>query len=197
MWFTPKQRIILAHNVELIIRRKTPVSFTIDVLMPQNHYLALSFGGTHINADMIVFVTHSGNEPVAYDMFSTSYGEPVFDDISNLSNFFYDTQTYYPNVQILTDRDFDTGDGEQDFLVEEDRLIQMGFAIRNFEPLQQVNGQVTQFGSHSRHGHFDMIMHSNRIGSTSYWGLYVSGANSLQTLSQSLFVALAATLALC
>ena len=57
----------------------------------------------------------------------------------------------------------------------------MGFAIRNFEAETQDSNGVTKFGSHSRHGHFDMILQTGSY-ETSYWGLYVSGAGSLQGL---------------
>ena len=48
--------------------------------MPTNHYVALSLGGIHVNSDMIVFVTNTGSDSLVYDMHSTEYGEPKFDD---------------------------------------------------------------------------------------------------------------------
>ena len=84
--------------------------------MPNNSYLALSFGGTHINADMIVFASFQ-NEQIAYDMYSTGYGEPVFDDTDDIYDFFVDTSNHYPQIEFTAERDLDTMDA-QDFVVE-------------------------------------------------------------------------------
>ena len=79
--------------------------------MPQNHYVALSFGGTHINADMMVFVTHSNHDPAVYDMYSTNYGEPIYDDDQDVFfNFSFSPSDHYPRVSVSVDRDFN-GDG--------------------------------------------------------------------------------------
>ena len=80
VWYNVKDRIFLAQDVELSIYKKSPTSFFAEMKMPRNHYVALSFGGTHINADMMVFMTHSNHDPAVYDMYSTNYGEPIYDD---------------------------------------------------------------------------------------------------------------------
>ena len=55
-----------------------------------------------------------------------------------------------------------------------DQLVHMGFALRHFD-LEEMDGTtVTKFGEHYRYGYFDMILHNNQT--TSYWGLYSTGA---------------------
>ena len=58
----------------------------------------------------------------------------------------------------------------------EDTVIRMGFAIRNYAVEKGTNSAVEEFGMHTRYGFFDMIVHSDFT--TSYWGIFVSGAQS-------------------
>lgn len=52
----------------------------------------------------------------------------------------------------------------------------MGFAIRNSELLEETSTGVGEFGGHTRHGFFDMIV--SLSGETSYWPVYVNGATT-------------------
>ena len=145
--------------------------------MPTDHYVALSFGGTHINSDMWVFVSDSNilNNRV-YDMHSTSYGEPKFDDDLVLEGDLevLEVTTDFPLVNFSVRRFLDTGNNEnnQDYVIELDKVIKVGYAVRNYEVEERSDqGQIVEFGGHERQGYFDMIVHSNET--TSYWGMYV------------------------
>ena len=109
-WYNVKDRIFLSQDVELMVYKVNPTFFHVEMIMPQNHYVALSFGGTHINADMMVFVTHSNHDPAVYDMYSTNYGEPIYDDDEDVVNFSFDDLDEYPRVSVSVDRAFNTGD---------------------------------------------------------------------------------------
>ena len=39
-------------------------------------------------------------------MYSTGYGEPIFDDVDDITNIFYDTENYYPQIKMEITRDF-------------------------------------------------------------------------------------------
>jgi len=45
----------LAENVAIKFKCINSLEFEINVSMPIDYYLALSFGGSHINSDMVVF----------------------------------------------------------------------------------------------------------------------------------------------
>ena len=78
--------------------------------MPSNGYMALSFGGTHLsNTDMITFVT-STNPTVneVYDLYSTSYGEPIVDDDNSDLSYTVSLESDYPLVYFTATRDLDT-----------------------------------------------------------------------------------------
>lgn len=57
-------------------------------------------------------------------------------------------------------------------MIELDKVIKVGYAVRNYEVEDRAeNGTIIEFGRHERQGYFDMIIHSNET--TSYWGMYV------------------------
>ena len=72
--------------------------------------MALSFGGTHLSkTDMITFATNTNptiNE--VFDMYSTTYGEPIVDDINTDLSFTFSENTAYPLVHFTATRDLDT-----------------------------------------------------------------------------------------
>ena len=78
--------------------------------MPSNGYMALSFGGTHLSkTDMITFATNTNptvNE--VYDMYSTTYGEPIVDDDNSDLSFTFSEHSDYPLVYFTATRDLDT-----------------------------------------------------------------------------------------
>ena len=150
--------------------------------MPSDHYLALSFGGTHINSDMLVFVSKGTADLELYDMYSTSFADPVFDTAGQADYDWTSSNADYPKMAFNAIRALDTGDA-QDFAVEFEKVISMGFAIRSSLPkgVVDLGTETNDFGDHSRHGHFDMILHDDYT--TSYWGLYVSGAVGLRETS--------------
>ena len=52
--------------------------------MPNHYYVAFSYGGTHLNSDMIVFKADSTSSAF-YDMYSYGYNEPTNDVTNNYS----------------------------------------------------------------------------------------------------------------
>ena len=62
----------------------------------------------------------------------------------------------------------------------------MGFALRHFNIEEMDGTTVSKFGEHYRYGYFDMILHNNQT--TSYWGLYSTGAFNALTGSIALVV---------
>ena len=145
--------------------------------MPTNHYVALSFGGSHINSDMIVFITETGSNSEVYDMHSTAFGEPKFDDDLVLSGSLEVREIItadYPLVKFSIARKLDTEDTD-DYILKLEEVIQVGFAVRD-DNVQERNldNTVKTFGDHYRYGFFNMIMHTDET--TSYWGIFVEGA---------------------
>ena len=84
--------------------------------MPSNGYLALSFGGTHQSkTDMIVFATSTNpSTNQVFDMYSTTYGEPIADDDNFDLSFIASTISDYPLVYFTATRDLDTS-SDQDY----------------------------------------------------------------------------------
>ena len=65
-------------------------------------------------------------------------------------------------------RKYDTG-MDDDYIMQLDTIIEMGFALR-VQPVERVGqGEISTFGEHTRHGYFNMILHSDET--TSYWGV--------------------------
>ena len=58
--------------------------FTIRLNIPNHYYVAFSYGGTHLNSDMIVFKADSTSSAF-YDMYSYGYNEPTNDVTNNYS----------------------------------------------------------------------------------------------------------------
>ena len=78
--------------------------------MPIDQYLALSFGGSHVESDMIVFVTSSAYSSIVYDMYSTGFGEPVLDTAGQSDIEWSNDNDEYPLISFNAKREFDTGD---------------------------------------------------------------------------------------
>ena len=147
---------------------------SIELWMPLDHYVAISFGGTHINSDMICFVTSQSNIHTVFDMYSSTWDDPVMDDNDDLE--WLVSNDDYPLIKFSVIRSLDTGD-IQDYAVALEEVTRMGFAIRNSGVLEEDNGGVVRFGGHTRHGFFDMIVHeyaSDVTENTSYWPVYVN-----------------------
>lgn len=145
--------------------------------MPLDHYVALSFGGTHVEADMIVFVTSASLAHSVFDMYSTKWDEPVKDDNDDLD--WLESDSAYPLIKFSVTREFDTGD-TQDYVLETGAVTRMGFAIRNSGVLEETSNKIIRFGGHTRHGFFDMIVEES--GNTSYWPVFVNGTTSASVL---------------
>ena len=146
-----------------------------ELYMPTNHYVALSFGGTHINSDMIVFVTNTGSDSLVYDMYSDEWGEPKLDDdLVPAGDIDFTDLPEYPLVKFSTTRKLETRDA-RDYILKLEEVIEVGFAVRDDTISErETDGTIKTFGSHQRHGFFNMIMHDDET--TSYWGVYAEGA---------------------
>ena len=176
-YYAPRPKLYLAQDIYLTFEVvQGSEEFFLEVHMPKDHWLALSFGGSHMNTDMIVFDTHSGYDAAVPDMYSDEFGEPKLDttllDAGDIEVIEIVPDTSAPLIKFSIRRDFDTGDGEKDFVLGFDQVIRMGFAIRNevAEERNEETGKIETFGMHDRHGYFDMILGSDER--TSYWGMY-------------------------
>ena len=54
----------------------------IKVTMPNHYYVAFSYGGDHLNSDMLVLKANS-TASAFYDMYSVGFGEPILDTLAN------------------------------------------------------------------------------------------------------------------
>ena len=98
-----------------------------EARLPRHHWLALSFGGSHINTDMVVFhangIDRHGNdiEPDAYGCKSINFDELNCEIIDGSSD--WDSEGYSLDdddyVEVRVARNFNTGDGN-DFFVPTD-----------------------------------------------------------------------------
>eukprot|EP00353_Schmidingerella_taraikaensis_P006482 CAMPEP_0185583884 /NCGR_PEP_ID=MMETSP0434-20130131/28466_1 /TAXON_ID=626734 ORGANISM="Favella taraikaensis, Strain Fe Narragansett Bay" /NCGR_SAMPLE_ID=MMETSP0434 /ASSEMBLY_ACC=CAM_ASM_000379 /LENGTH=107 /DNA_ID=CAMNT_0028203285 /DNA_START=8 /DNA_END=331 /DNA_ORIENTATION=+ len=98
--------------------------FYLNLWMPTNSYVALSFGGTHIDSDMIVFVTETGADSKVYDMYSDEVGEPKYDDDLVLAGDLEvkEIVAEYPHVRFSITRKLDTK-AIRDYLFSIDKVI--------------------------------------------------------------------------
>ena len=132
----------------------------ITVVIPNKYYLALAFGQTHIDTDMLIFVAN-GPDSVVYDLYSTGFEEPAKDDNQDIEviSKIYEADTKLVRFEI--ERPLDTGDPE-DFVFEYDCPISMSFATSEHLPaLEDNSGQFSEmFGMHTRHGYFDVTVYS-------------------------------------
>ena len=81
-YYDDMDRFYLSKDFYMKSYRDSDDFYKIIVWMPKDGYLALSFGGSHINADMFVFMTDSFSGTYeAYDMYSTEKGEPVLNAV--------------------------------------------------------------------------------------------------------------------
>ena len=173
----PRPSIYLAQDVFLKMNTISGSNeFYMDIWMPTNHYVAISFGGTHINSDMIVFVTNTGSDSLVYDMYSSEFGEPKFDDelVTTGDIEVREILAEYPLVKFSIARKLETRDAH-DYIVQLEEVIEVGFAVRDDDILSRnSDGSIQEFGSHQRHGFFNMILFKDET--TSYWGIYAEGA---------------------
>ena len=114
---------------------------------------------------MIVFMSDqaSGNFQVL-DMYSTEKGEPAL--VTDIDLYFTSNcvnRSDLKAVECTVVRSYDSG-LDTDFIVQLDTIVEMGFAIRdqNLQLIDTSDTAVPQitFGAHTRHGFFNMVIHS-------------------------------------
>ena len=78
-YYDTKERIYLDYDIYLQIEGYLSNRVRLTVYMPDKHYLALSFGGSHFASDMILFYSND-TRSYAYDYYLDGYGEPLEDE---------------------------------------------------------------------------------------------------------------------
>ena len=140
--------LIIEENIEIEWYRMTNRSYySIKVKVPNHYYIAFSYGGTHVNSDMLVLKA-DGTQSSYYDMWSYGYQEPERDSSGHYSgntSYSSTTDTVIFNLQ----RYLNTYD-DKDFVVDLDQPIRIGYAIREYdnEKLPDQSDWVGNFGSH-------------------------------------------------
>ena len=133
----------------------------IDVKMPNKYYVAFSFGGTHVNSDMVVFKA-DGSDSKFYDMFSKGYGEPELDSVSHYTG----TASYSSaadTVHFHINRYLNTN-SPQDYVVKTDWPNRIGWAVREYDSDEGKGDATTwegRIGMHHKVGYFNLILWSN------------------------------------
>lgn len=134
--------------------------------MPNKYYVAFSYGGTHINSDMIVMKAN-GTSSQFYDMYSQGYGEPYLD---TRANSYTGSASYTASTDLVffsLNRFLDTTDTE-DYVMKLNMPNRIGYAIRDYDSdtiTNQINW-VGNLGMHHKVGYFDLFLWSN--GTTTF-----------------------------
>ena len=159
--------------------------YSIRLRMPNHYYVAFSYGGTHINSDMIVFKA-DGTASMFYDMYSYGYNEPVKDFTNNYSGSASYTQStdsvYFQYTRYLNTYDV------LDYVMDLNQPIRMGYAIREYDndKIKDQTSWENNFGEHNRVGYFNLILWSN--GTTTYDSFQSASNLSCTVISCALII---------
>lgn len=141
-------------------------AFMLRVTCPNHYYVAFSFGGTHINSDMVVFKAN-GTASTFYDMYSYGYGEPLLDTRYNSYSGTASYTAATDSVYFQVTRYLNTAD-PQDYVVQRDWPNRIGWAVREYDSdtIGNATTWVGNLGDHHKVGYFNLYLWSN--GTTTF-----------------------------
>ena len=171
-----KTYITLDKDVKVWIYRSSSTYFVIEATLPRHWWLALSYGGSHVNSDIVVLKANGYDRvgdsiaPEVYDCKSLSYTDITCVDAGSAGTYgLTNKHTLEDYVEFYASRRWDPS-GTEDYVVEEDTPIVMGYAIRRHdEDIELDNdGLVVDFLNHQRHGYFEIVIPSSLASSRGY-----------------------------
>ena len=177
------RKLILGYNTWISIFKGSSNSyFRIKGRVPRDHWLAISYGGSHVDSDMFIFVAktiiHDDKTYAAtfFECVPQGYKPMEIGDCTNnvdSSGFNYysdDFDEYTDYFEFEAERKLDLGSDK--FKLEFDTPIRIGYAIGGHAAREHIHEddidlndpnklvEEYQFGNHYRYGYFEIVLDS-------------------------------------